>query len=146
MSSKRLRVSLVACLALSTLASCAKPAEKVVLQVADQTLSVEVARTDAERERGLMGRKDLGPRNGMIFVFEREEHLTFWMKDTPTALSIAFISTDGTILQIEDMIPFSLKIIRSTRAARYALEMRQGAFTDLGIGVGAVISFPPSFP
>ena len=93
-----------------------------------------------------MGRTDLGPRDGMIFVFGKDDHLTFWMKDTPTALSIAFISAEGKILEIQDMEPFSLRIIRSRLAARYALEMRKGAFADLGIRVGDTISFPPAFP
>ena len=39
-----------------------------------------------------MDRRDLGPRDGMIFVFDRDDHLTFWMKNTPTPLSIAFLS------------------------------------------------------
>jgi hypothetical protein len=109
-------------------------------------LTVEVARTDAQRERGLMGRKGIGPREGMIFVFEKDDHLSFWMKNTPTALSIAFLSAEGKVLQIEDMEPFSEKIIRSRLSARYALEMRQGAFADLHIAEGAIVSFPAGFP
>ena len=93
-------------------------------------MNVEVARTEAQREHGLMGRKDLGPRDGMIFVFDRDDHLSFWMKDTPTPLSIAFLSKEGKVLEIDDMQPFSESIIRSRFSARYALEMRQGAFAD----------------
>ena len=93
-----------------------------------------------------MGRRDLGPRDGMIFLFDRDQHLTFWMKDTPTALSIAFITADGRILQIEDMQPFSETIVESQHYARYALEMRKGAFADLGIKEGDTIQFPPGFP
>ena len=127
-------------------AGCQSPAEKVTIRAAGQELTVEVARTDTQREHGLMGRRNLGPRDGMIFVFDRDERLTFWMKDTPTPLSIAFLSAEGKILQIEDMEPFSLKIIQSRLSARYALEMRKGAFADLGIAEGAVVSFPPQFP
>ena len=127
------------------LAGCRPEAEKVTLQVSGQSLSVEVARTEAQREHGLMGRKDLGPRDGMIFVFDRDEHLAFWMKNTPTALSIAFVSAEGRILQIEDMQPFSETVIRSRLSARYALEMKQGAFAALGIREGDSISFPDGF-
>jgi uncharacterized membrane protein (UPF0127 family) len=95
-----------------------------------------VARTESEREHGLMGRRDLGPRDGMIFVFDRDDHLSFWMKDTPTALSIAFLSAQGRVLEIADMQPFSQTVIRSRLSARYALEMRQGAFAELGIREG----------
>jgi uncharacterized membrane protein (UPF0127 family) len=128
------------------LAGCRPEAEKVTLQVSGQSLSVEVARTEAQRERGLMGRKDLGPRDGMIFVFDRDEHLAFWMKKTPTPLSIAFVSAEGRILQIEDMQPFSETVIRSRLSVRYALEMKQGAFAALGIREGDTISFPARFP
>ena len=127
------------------LAGCRPEAEKVTLQVSGQSLSVEVARTEAQREHGLMGRKDLGPRDGMIFVFDRDEHLAFWMKNTPTPLSIAFVSAEGRILQIEDMQPFSETVIRSRLSARYALEMKQGAFAALGIREGDTISFPDGF-
>jgi uncharacterized membrane protein (UPF0127 family) len=128
------------------LCGCRTVSEKVALTVADQVLTVEVARTDAQRQHGLMGRRDLGPRDGMIFVFDRDDHLAFWMKDTPSALSIAFISAGGKILQIADMKPFSLSVIQSRLSARYALEMRQGAFAALGIKEGDVISFPAGFP
>lgn len=131
---------------LSAAVSCQSPLEKVTIRAAGQDLRVEVARTEAQREHGLMGRKDLGPRDGMIFVFDRDQRLSFWMKNTPTPLSIAFLSAEGKILQIGDMEPFSEKVIQSRLSARYALEMRQGAFTVLGIAEGAVVTFPPGFP
>ncbi|HTO23530.1 MAG TPA: DUF192 domain-containing protein [Spirochaetia bacterium] len=140
------RVALVLAGAVALLGGCRGKVEKAALSVAGQSLTVEVARTEAEREHGLMGRKDLGPRDGMIFIFDRDDHLAFWMKNTPTPLSIAFISTDGKILQIEDMQPFSESVIRSRFSARYALEMRQGAFAGLGVREGDVITFPPGFP
>ena len=140
------RVALVLAGAVALLGGCRGKVERATLSVAGQSLAVEVARTEAEREHGLMGRKDLGPRDGMIFIFDRDDHLAFWMKNTPTPLSIAFISTDGKILQIEDMEPFSESVIRSRFSARYALEMRQGAFAALGIREGDVITFPAGFP
>jgi uncharacterized protein len=132
--------------AASILTSCQARAPHVTLSAAGQSLSVEVARTETERERGLMGRRDLGPRDGMIFVFDRDDHLTFWMKDTPSALSIAFLSSAGKILEIADMEPFSEKVVRSRLSARFALEMRKGAFADLGIREGDTIGFPEGFP
>ncbi len=109
-------------------------------------VAVEVVDTEATRQRGLMFRTSLAPTEGMIFVFDRDEHLNFWMKNTPTALSIAFLSAEGKILEIEDMEPYSEKIVQSRLSARYALEMRQGAFADLGIMEGMVIDLPPDFP
>lgn len=133
-------------LAATSLFGCQTRLPRVTLQAAGQELSVEVARTEAQRERGLMGRKGIGPREGMIFVFDKDDHLSFWMKNTPTALSIAFLSAEGKVLQITDMEPFSEKIIRSRLSARYALEMRQGAFTEMRISEGMIITFPTGFP
>jgi uncharacterized membrane protein (UPF0127 family) len=130
----------------ASLSGCQTRLPRVTLQAAGQELTVEVARTEAQREQGLMGRKELGSREGMIFVFDRDEHLSFWMKNTPAALSIAFLSGEGKVLQIEDMEPFSEKITRSRLSARYALEMRQGAFAELRITEGTIITFPAGFP
>lgn len=135
----------VGMLAAAGLSGCQTRLPRVTLQAAGQELTVEVARTDAQRERGLMGRK-VGPREGMIFVFDKDDHLSFWMKNTPTALSIAFLSAEGKVLQIADMEPFSEKIIRSRLSARYALEMRQGAFAEMRITEGSIITFPAGFP
>jgi len=140
------RIALALLGAVVLLGSCRGKVEKVALSIAGQSLSVEVARTDAEREHGLMGRRDLGPKDGMIFIFDRDDHLAFWMKNTPTPLSIAFISTDGRILQIEDMQPFSESVIRSRFSARYALEMKQGAFAAMGVKEGDLVTFPAGFP
>ena len=126
--------------------SCHSTLEQVTIQVRNQTLTVEVARSEEQREHGLMGRTNLGPRDGMIFVFDRDDHLSFWMKNTPTALSIAFLSSEGKILQIEDMSPFSESIVRSRLYARYAIEMRKGAFSALGIAEGDIFIFPKDFP
>jgi uncharacterized membrane protein (UPF0127 family) len=139
-------LAILCLLAVTALAACVTPREKVTLRAAGQEISVEVARTEAQREHGLMGRTDLGPRDGMIFVFDRDDHLSFWMKNTPTALSIAFLSSEGRILEIVDMEPYSQKVIRSRLSARYALEMRQGAFAALGIREGDTFSFPADFP
>jgi uncharacterized protein len=139
------RLALVVLLA-ALVSACHTTPERVTIASAGQTLTVEVARTEAQRERGLMERTNLGPRDGMIFVFDRDDHLTFWMKNTPSPLSIAFLSAEGKILQIEDMKPFSETIVRSQLSARYALEMRQGAFAELGIKAGDSFSFPQGFP
>jgi uncharacterized membrane protein (UPF0127 family) len=96
----------------------------------------EIARTDDERSRGLMHRKKLPDGEGMLFVFERDQILSFWMKNTLIPLSIAYISSDGRILEIHDMIPGDLSPVRSGRSARYALEVPQGWFGRAGTSVG----------
>ncbi|MCL2007840.1 MAG: DUF192 domain-containing protein [Treponema sp.] len=96
----------------------------------------EIALTDAQRSQGLMHRRELNDGHGMLFIFERDQLLSFWMKDTYIPLSIAFISSDGRILEIHDMIPLDLSPIRSGRSARYALEVPQGWFDRAGIVIG----------
>jgi uncharacterized membrane protein (UPF0127 family) len=99
-------------------------------------IRTEIARTEDERAQGLMGRKTLPDGEGMLFVFERDQILSFWMKNTLVPLSIAFISSEGRILEIRDMRPQDLTPIQSSRSARYALEVPQGWFVRAGIAAG----------
>lgn len=96
----------------------------------------EVADSQEEREYGFMNRKKIPDGTGMIFVFEKDQPLSFWMKNTPTALSIAYIDRIGTIRDIFDMKPFSLEPISSTCSVRYALEVPKGWFEKNNIKVG----------
>jgi uncharacterized membrane protein (UPF0127 family) len=106
------------------------------------TVLTEIARTDEQCRRGLMGRKSLANGEGMLFVFETDRILSFWMKDTLIPLSIAFIAYDGRILEIRDMESQSLRQVLSSRSARYALEVPQGWFTRAGIGPGDTLQLP----
>jgi uncharacterized membrane protein (UPF0127 family) len=100
------------------------------------TVKAEIAVTDAQREQGLMYRKTLKDGEGMLFVFQSDQILSFWMKNTLVPLSIAYIAYDGRILEIYDMQPGSLDPVRSSRSVRYALEVPQGWFGRAGLGVG----------
>ena len=70
------------------------------LSIKGKKIRVEVVRTEDEKARGLMFRDKLGTDEGMLFVYEKEEFLTFWMKNTPLPLSIAFIDQKGKIVDI----------------------------------------------
>jgi len=137
--------SLVGLAVLIAMAGCSPQPQRISVGVGSVAFTVEVARTDAERARGLMHRRTLGSREGMLFVFETDQHLTFWMKDTLVPLSIAFLSSEGRILQIEDMEPRSEKPVRSIRSARYALELPRGAFAEAGALEGDRIVLPAGF-
>jgi uncharacterized membrane protein (UPF0127 family) len=114
------------------------------LTIKGKKIRVEVARTEDEKARGLMFRDKLGADEGMLFVYEKEEFLTFWMKNTPLPLSIAFIDQKGRIVDIQDMEPFSLRTHTSARPARYALEMNRNWFQKNGIKVGDAAKMPTS--
>jgi uncharacterized membrane protein (UPF0127 family) len=99
-------------------------------------VKAELARTPEERSRGLMFRKRLADGEGMLFIFERDEALSFWMKNTVIPLSIAFISADGRIVEIRDMRPNDQSSVRSSRSVRYALEVPQGWFNRVNVKPG----------
>ena len=117
--------------------------ETVELILGGEIFRVEVARTREEKAAGLMYRKKLGARRGMIFVYDVDTPMNFWMANTSIPLSIAFIDRDGIIVQIEDMQPFDLSGVKSRISVRYALELNQDAFSE--IGVGDRITFPDGF-
>lgn len=112
------------------------------LTIKGKTIKVEVARAEKEKERGLMFRERMGKDEGMLFVYEREERLSFWMKNTRLPLSIAFIDKGGRIVDIQDMEPFSLETHTSAHPATYALEMNRGWFAREGIKVGDFVKIP----
>lgn len=103
-------------------------------------MSIEVARTDEEQGTGLMGRASLPADSGMLFVFKSTGRVSFWMKDTPLPLSIAFIAADGKIVDIQDMQPFSEQSVIPRQDHLYALEVTQGYFNQKGIKLGDVFT------
>jgi len=100
------------------------------------SVEVELAQTDAERSAGLMYRTGLEDGKGMLFIFENDQVLSFWMKNTLIPLSIAYISYDGTIVDIRDMYPNNESSVHSSRSVRYALEVPQGWFDRAGVKAG----------
>jgi len=102
-------------------------------------ITVEIARTDEERATGLMFRKTLPDGQGMIFVFDRDQQLSFWMKNTVIPLSIAYIASDGRIVDILDMQPNDLNSVVSSRSVRYALEVPQGWFGRVNVKPGDIV-------
>jgi len=95
-----------------------------------------VADTPESRQQGLMDRKTLAADQGMLFVFDAEEHRSFWMQNTPLPLSIAYIGADLVIDEILAMTPYSTAAVPSAEPAMYALEVNQGRFAELGITPG----------
>ncbi len=121
--------------------SCTKKLEKQNITITKSdgtkvTILSELAIKPEERNFGFMERKHIPEGTGMLFVFENDQILSFWMKNTPTALSIAYITSDGHIKDIQDMKPYSLASIVSSGYVRYALEVPQGYFKKNGIVPG----------
>jgi uncharacterized membrane protein (UPF0127 family) len=108
------------------------------LVVGGRELRVQVVVTPAEQQRGLMGRRDLGPDDGMVFVYAAPQRMSFWMRNTPTPLDIGFFRADGTLGEVYPMYPFDETAVRSS-ADDYtlALEVPQGWFNERGVRPGA---------
>jgi len=104
---------------------------------------VEIAATDAEREKGLMFRKSLPEGQGMLFDFHQQQEVGFWMRNTYISLDMIFIRADGRILRIaENTEPESTAIISSGGLARGVLEVPAGTARKYGIAPGDRVSHP----
>jgi uncharacterized membrane protein (UPF0127 family) len=106
------------------------------IKIGGAEVLAELARSGNEQERGLMFRKSLPDGQGMLFIFPQDSMLSFWMKNTYIPLSLAYISSDGTIRQIVDLEPLSLAAVPAERSVRYALEVPRGWFDRAGVRVG----------
>ena len=122
---------------LRTVAIAASSGERVKVRV-------EIADSPAEQQRGLMDRTALGKNRGMIFIFDREQVLSFWMKDTLIPLSIAYLDSNGRIVDIQDMKPLDDDPPHyvSAEPSKYALEVNQGFFDKNGVKVGDRTELP----
>ncbi|QGG48085.1 hypothetical protein FTV88_1987 [Heliorestis convoluta] len=118
--------------------------EKIIIEIETKDgevipLQVELADTPEKQKLGLMGRDSLSYNEGMLFVFQQDRVEGFWMKNTKIALSIAFIDSSGTFLDIQDMDPcydVSCPTYWPDQPYRYALEVNQGWFRDQRVEEG----------
>lgn len=126
-------------LCLPTLAWAGEPQldlPRVRLSAGMHQIDAQVARTPGQRQIGLMHRKEMPQHEGMLFVFEQPAVQCFWMRNTLIPLTAAFVSDDGTIVNLADMEPLSEKSHCSERPVRYVLEMNQGWFDKRRLSPG----------
>ena len=106
-------------------------------------LDVEIADDPIERAEGLMGREDIKPGQGMLFVFDDEYPRSFWMKNTPLSLDILFFDAEGRWVSSQlSTTPFSTKSLPSGLPAQYALEILAGESERLGLGEDTILIWP----
>jgi len=119
------------------------PTLEIVSKTGVHTFEVELATTEAEREKGLMFRKQLPEGHGMLFDFHQEQEVSFWMQNTYIPLDMIFIRGDGSILRIaENTTPLSTKLVPSNGPVRAVLEVIGGTAEKLGIVPGDRVAFP----
>ena len=110
--------------------------------VGERRFKVELAVKDAERQRGLMYREHLADDDGMLFLFERQQPLAFWMKNTWIPLDMLFITEDLTVLGIvEGAEPLTTSSRRVPGESRFVLELRGGLSSELGLKSGQKVRF-----
>jgi uncharacterized membrane protein (UPF0127 family) len=121
------------------------PPPRVVVETAAgarHAVTVELARTDAERARGLMRRESLPDDRGMLFLFDETAEHAFWMKDTPLPLDIVFIDDGGRIVGIvERAVPYSEALRTVGAPSRYVLEVNGGWTGARGVKPGDRVRF-----
>jgi len=108
----------------------AAPGPRVIVETGDGSrlpVAVELARTDAERTRGLMNRRELAPETGMLFLFSESEPRAFWMKNTLIPLDMLFIDDGGRVVGlIERAEPLTTSPRDPGVPSRYVLEVNGG--------------------
>src|SRR5271169_4824452 len=114
----------------------------IVVHAPKADLTLEVARTESQREHGLMDRRLVSPHTGMLFVFERDENVDFWMKDTLVPLDMIFVAADGTVRRVFSNVRVVAptlpdeQIPREGAQAKYVIELAAGEASADGIAAG----------
>jgi uncharacterized membrane protein (UPF0127 family) len=104
----------------------------VVLQAPRALLHVQVAQTEEQRERGLMSVRHLAPHTGMLFIFDDDGPVAFWMKDTLVSLDMVFLAPDGQVRKVFARVPVvspqlpDPDIPLEQASAKYVIELPAG--------------------
>ena len=108
----------------------------------ESAVRVELARTPAEQERGLMWRRELSADQGMLFVFKESSEHAFWMKNTLIPLDMIFIGEDLRVLGVvANALPLTTEARTIGVPSRYVLEVNGGYCADHGVAAGDLVRF-----
>jgi uncharacterized membrane protein (UPF0127 family) len=113
------------------------------VEIGEERINVELARTPAEMQQGLMFRKSLCDDCGMLFVFESEGFHSFWMKNTLIPLDMLFIDANLTVVDVIHAVPCEqdpCQIYAPKGKALYVLEVNGGRFDERLVWESVVIS------
>jgi uncharacterized membrane protein (UPF0127 family) len=110
------------------------------IAVGGHPAQLQIAVIQAEQERGLMQRQDLGRDEGMLFVDASPTRLSFWMHNTPEPLDLGYLTRDGVVAETYELLPFDERSVTSHGdQLQFALEMPRGWFAANGIRAGSGI-------
>lgn len=111
---------------------------KINIRIANKKYKVQVAETDEEKQKGLQGVTSLPEDEGMLFVFEEPDEISFWMKDTKIPLDVIFIDEDLQVISVQQGIPENEEFMTENNV-NFVLEVNQNS----GIKVGDELEFSP---
>jgi uncharacterized membrane protein (UPF0127 family) len=121
----------------------------ITVRAPESALRVQVARTEEERERGLMSVRSLPAHTGMLFVFERDGPVAFWMKDTLIPLDMIFVGADGTVRKVFVRVPVVSPQLPDTQipleqgTAKFVIELPAGEAPADGLQPGVHVEGLP---
>jgi hypothetical protein len=127
----------------------------VSMTIRGQTFKLWIADSPGEQANGLMfvsaermAKLPNGSERGMIFVFDHEHELSFWMKNTIIPLDIAYVNSQGTVVQTYTMAALDDRPGRypSGQPARYAIEVNAGVWRRIGLKRGDQVEIPSTLP
>ena len=115
---------------------------KVTIDLGGKPFTLEVAASNEDRQRGLMYRKSMPDDHGMLFVFQYEQPLAFWMRNTLIPLDIVYLDRFGKVVSVSQMKPLDETGVPSGWPAKYAIELNEGTAAKVGVKAGDVIRIP----
>lgn len=99
-----------------------------------KTITIDIADSDTERQRGLMRQRSLGFERGMLFIFDEVDEGGMWMKNTPLPLDIVFIAPDSQVINVaRRTTPFSEKTVEPDAPRKFVVEVRAGFADRFGL-------------
>jgi uncharacterized membrane protein (UPF0127 family) len=119
----------------------AQPQLKTIrLWLGPEELITEMALTPVQEETGMMFRTNMAENAGMIFVFDRPQQVSFWMKNCPLPLSAAYINSEGSIVEINDLKAEDTNaVVAASDDVQFVLEVNQGWFNRHHIPTGTLV-------
>jgi uncharacterized membrane protein (UPF0127 family) len=137
-------------LAISLLVSACNAQPATWVELKGRRFAVEVVDTEPLRQQGLMHRESLPADQGMLFVFEREQPLAFWMKNTLIPLDILYFDAQRRLVSVARSVPPCKRAVcpnyPSAGPALYTLELRAGIAAELAVTRGDELLFGPGIP
>lgn len=121
----------------------------MTLRAPHAQLRVQIAKTEAQRERGLMSVRHLRAHTGMLFIFDADAPVAFWMKDTLIPLDMVFLGADGTVRKVFANVPVVPRTLADDKipleqgAAKYVIELPAGEAASDGLRPGVRVSRLP---